>query len=74
MRFTLKTKEKNILDFFSFRLKKSMDKVQHITKISSRLGYIQEFCEFVDTIHTVAIKTSSQCPVEIFNVNLKKTV
>ena len=51
-----------------------MDKVQHVIEIASQLGSIQEFCEFVDTIHTVAKCTDSQCPVEIFNRKLKKTV
>ena len=49
-----------------------MDKVRRVIEIASQLGSIQEFCEFVGTIHTVAKCTDSHCPVEIFNRKLKK--
>ena len=48
-----------------------MDKVRRVIEIASQLGSIQEFCEFVDTIHTVAKCT--HCPVEIFSRKLKKS-
>ena len=40
-----------------------MDKVRRVIEIASQLGSIQEFCEFVNTIHTVAKCTDSHCPV-----------
>ena len=51
-----------------------MDKVQYVIKIAFQIGSVQEFCEFVETIHTVAKCTDSHCPTEVFNRKLNKTV
>ena len=51
-----------------------MDKVQYVIKIAFQIGSVQEFCEFVETIHNVAKCTDSHCPTEVFNRKLNKTV
>ena len=51
-----------------------MDKVQRLIEIASQLGSIQDFCEFVDTIHTIAKCNDSQCPIQTFLGKLKGVV
>ena len=51
-----------------------MDKVQRLIEIASQLGSIQDFCEFVDTIHTIGKCNDSQCPIQTFLGKLKGVV
>ena len=43
-----------------------------MTDIASQLDSMQEFCEFVDTVHMITKCTDPNCLIKIFNSKLKK--
>ena len=51
-----------------------MEVVEHIIVFSLKLDSIQQFCEFSKDIHKIAKCTKNDCPIEIYNNSLRKTV
>ena len=49
-----------------------MEKVQKVIDIPPQLGSMQEFCEFVDTVHAITKCSDPNCLTKIFNSKLKK--
>ena len=48
-----------------FRKRKAIEGVEKIIEISSKLGTIQQFCQFVEDVHQIAKCQKSDCPIEV---------
>ena len=44
-----------------------MDIIRKIIELSFQPGFVKEFSEFVDTVHTETKCTNSECTLGIFN-------
>ena len=51
-----------------------MDSVEKIIEISSELGSIQDFCQFVDHIHKITACNDEGCLIQLFLTNLKRVL
>ena len=51
-----------------------MEVVEHVVKVSSKLGSIWNFCEFSEEIHQITKCTDDECGIGKYNNLLRKTV
>ena len=51
-----------------------LEKVEKIIEISSKLGTIQQCCEFIEDIHKITKCQKPDFPIEIFSAELRKVV